>query len=281
MLLDVVYVCIYATITDQHSKVTEVVEVPDQDVVEKEDRDDAQVIRILPGTLRELNCSIPLSSGNNTFQVLQLISCDTSTLSNLTHHPDPLTTTIVAITPTYKRRTQKSDLVSLCQTIMNVPNILWIVVEDSHSRTSLVGNVLQHCKVKSVHLNAVTSKESKKASQRGVEQRNAGLDWARRYCKENCRSRCNSVVYFMDDDNKYDLRLFEQVHMCVHSCYRWLMLLGYFLQMRRTKRVSVFPVAFSGGLAFEGPICENGKAVDWQAVWQSKERYIVYVMLIL
>ncbi len=37
-------------------------------------------------------------------------------------------------------------------------------------------------------------------------------------------------------------------------------------------KVSVFPVAFSGGLAFEGPICKEGKAVSWQAVWQSKER---------
>ena len=45
------------------------------------------------------------------------------------------------------------------------------------------------------------------------------------------------------------------------------------MQMRNTKRVSVFPVAFSGGLAFEGPICKDGRAIDWQAVWQSKERY--------
>lgn len=43
--------------------------------------------------------------------------------------------------------------------------------------------------------------------------------------------------------------------------------------------MSVFPVAFSGGLAFEGPICENGKAVDWQAVWQSKERYLYMYVL--
>ena len=44
------------------------------------------------------------------------------------------------------------------------------------------------------------------------------------------------------------------------------------VQMRKTEMVSVFPVAFSGGLSFEGPICKDGKAVDWQAVWQSKER---------
>ena len=43
--------------------------------------------------------------------------------------------------------------------------------------------------------------------------------------------------------------------------------------MRKTRSVSVFPVAFSGGLEFEGPICENEKATAWQAVWQSKQRY--------
>lgn len=62
----------------------------------------------------------------------------------------------------------------------------------------------------------VTSKESKKAEQRGVEQRNAGLQWARNYCKKNCGSNCSGVIYFMDDDNKYDLRLFQQVYMHVY-----------------------------------------------------------------
>lgn len=50
----------------------------------------------------------------------------------------------------------------------------------------------------------------------------------------------------------------------------------FFTQIRKTKAVSVFPVAFSGGLTFEGPICKDGKAVDWQAVWQSKERFMLY-----
>lgn len=51
--------------------------------------------------------------------------------------------------------------------------------------------------------------------------------------------------------------------------------------MRKTKMISVFPVAFTGGLAFEGPICKNGKAVAWQAVWQSKERWVCYINMLL
>jgi hypothetical protein len=94
---------------------------------------------------------------------------------------------------------------------MHVPSLLWIVIEDSGSKSPLVANVLQHCRVNAVHLNAVTSAQTKKAGQRGVEQRNAGLDWARKYCREHCNNNCSGVIYFMDDDNRYDLRLFDEV----------------------------------------------------------------------
>lgn len=156
------------------------------------------------------------SPPNSWLKTLQLIAC-----GNRSHSSDgtPLyiSTTIVAITPTYKRLTQKSDLVALCHTVMHVPNFLWIVVEDSKTKSSVVEHVLHNCKVNSIHLNVVTSRESKRAGQRGVEQRNAGLEWARKYCKEKCENKCNGVIYFMDDDNKYDLRLFEQVHHYVSS----------------------------------------------------------------
>ena len=136
----------------------------------------------------------------------ELITCTYH--RNSSFHPPP---TIVAITPTHRRYTQKVDLVSLCHTIMHVHNLLWIVVEDSSYKSSRVSRILQRCNVDSVHLNMATSKATKKALQKGVEQRNAGLDWARKYCMENCGRNCSGVVYFMDDDNKYDLRLFEEV----------------------------------------------------------------------
>ena len=54
---------------------------------------------------------------------------------------------IFAITPTYNRLTQKVDLTSLCYTIENVPNFIWIVVEDSDHKSSLVRSLLTRCKV--------------------------------------------------------------------------------------------------------------------------------------
>ena len=113
---------------------------------------------------------------------------------------------IIGITPTYYRLTQKADLTTLCQTLMNVPRFLWIVIEDSNTTSQRVRGVLTHCKVESVLLNIPTSNESKSVLQKGVDQRNAALDWIRMEC-----DKCQGVVYFMDDDNKYDLRLFERV----------------------------------------------------------------------
>ncbi|XP_064400334.1 galactosylgalactosylxylosylprotein 3-beta-glucuronosyltransferase sqv-8-like isoform X4 [Halichondria panicea] len=155
---------------------------------------------------------------------------------------------IFAITPTYVRDTQKVDLTSLCQTIMHVQNLLWLVVEDSDMKTALVSDVLDRCKVESVQLNVYTP-PGKKSISSGVDQRNLGLGWIRRYCSN--QTNCTGSVYFMDDDNKYDLRLFEEI--------------------KKTQQVSVFLVGFCGGMRAEGPICNrNGRAKLWNAKWQPK-----------
>ena len=125
---------------------------------------------------------------------------------------------VFAITPTYARFTQKVDLTSLCQTVMHVPNMIWIVIEDSNEKTSLVTELLDRCRVTSVHLNVRTpplyrprpgADRYKDKYSRGVKQRNLGLTWIRDYCAKI--KNCTGAVYFMDDDNKYDLRLFEEV----------------------------------------------------------------------
>ena len=45
-----------------------------------------------------------------------------------------------------------------------------------------------------------------------IEQRYLGLKWVKDTCKAQS---CNGVVYFGDDDNKYDLRMFEAVRVLV------------------------------------------------------------------
>lgn len=119
---------------------------------------------------------------------------------------------IYIITPTHARLEQKADLTRLSYTLRHVPNIHWIVVEDSAAKTGLVSRFLSTCKIPYTHLNAATPSDFKLKDKdpnwlkpRGVLQRNAGLDWLRK------QTHISGVLYFADDDNTYDLRLFEEV----------------------------------------------------------------------
>ncbi len=37
----------------------------------------------------------------------------------------------------------------------------------------------------------------------------------------------------------------------------------------------MWPVGLSGGLKYEGPICENGRVVDWYAVWDRDRTFMI------
>ena len=84
---------------------------------------------------------------------------------------------------------------------------------------------------------------------RGVEQRNAALRWIRfgfldfkiHNFRENLPSpHQQATLYFGDDDNTYDWRLFDE--------------------MRKIRRVGVWPVVIVGGQLVETPlIAETGK----------------------
>lgn len=151
---------------------------------------------------------------------------------------------IYIITPTNNRaETQLADLTRLRNTLWLVPKIVWILIEDSPIKTRKISRFLQMSKLQFVHLNEPTSedliiKSSEKvwSKPRGVLQRNKGLQWLRDNSERLDR---NGVVYFADDDNTYDIRLFEE--------------------MRFTQKVSVWPVAFVGELMYERPVCKNGK----------------------
>jgi galactosylgalactosylxylosylprotein 3-beta-glucuronosyltransferase 3 len=168
---------------------------------------------------------------------------------------------IFIITPTYHRWTQKADLTRLCHTLMHVTNILWIIVEDAEDKSKLVTNLLSLCTVQSIHLNWRTSPElldepknkSKKLTvqkPRGIEQRNHALKWLRLHYK---KGQVKGVVYFADDDNTYDLRIFTE--------------------MRSTIKVSVWPVGIVGGLKYEGPICSGNRVKGWYAYWAKDRQF--------
>eukprot|EP00112_Aurelia_sp_Birch-Aquarium-sp1_P008254 Seg1904.7 transcript_id=Seg1904.7/GoldUCD/mRNA.D3Y31 product="hypothetical protein" protein_id=Seg1904.7/GoldUCD/D3Y31 len=164
---------------------------------------------------------------------------------------DPKIPWIFAITPTYSRFTQKADLIRLSHTLLHVTNLHWILVEDHTFRTDLVSRLLQETGLSFTHLNYRTPPEMqrkrgepRRKHHRGVAQRNLGLKWL----KENVDpDRTPGSVYFMDDDNTYHTRIFDE--------------------MRWTKGVSVWPVGLSGAARFAGPIVRDGKVVDFHTNW--------------
>ena len=119
---------------------------------------------------------------------------------------------IYVVTPTHNRMEQKADLTRLSHTLRHVSKLHWIVVEDSGSKSRLVTYLLQNSKLLYTHLSAKTPPEFKMKQNdpnwlypRGVQQRNAALDWLRENAVEP------SIVYLADDDNTYDLQVFDEV----------------------------------------------------------------------
>eukprot|EP00128_Syssomonas_multiformis_P007967 Colp12_sorted_trinity150504_noHs@25773 len=157
------------------------------------------------------------------------------------------------ITPTYERLTQKADLTSLANTLRNVPKVHWIIVEDRNETSKLVRNLAARSGIEHSLLAVSSPKISRNVKRwkfaRGVPQRNLALEHLRSMKPKD------GVVYFADDDNVYDLRLFDLI--------------------RSTKRASIWPVGFSGELYYEGPVIKGSKVERWRTAWRPDREYPV------
>ncbi|XP_066506978.1 galactosylgalactosylxylosylprotein 3-beta-glucuronosyltransferase 1 isoform X2 [Hoplias malabaricus] len=168
--------------------------------------------------------------------------------------------TIHIITPTYTRPVQKAELTRLANTLLHIPNLHWTVVEDATHRTPLVSKLLRSTGMNHTHLSIETPRAYRLHREprgsrvpRGTAQRNLALRWLR----ENFSHRTDQrgVVYFADDDNTYSLELFEE--------------------MRSTQKVSVWPVAFVGGLRYESPKISAGKVSGWRTVFDPHRPFAI------
>lgn len=169
--------------------------------------------------------------------------------------------TIYAITPTYYRYVQKAELTRISQTLQLVFNVHWIVIEDAEQKSDLVKNVISESKLITTHLNAKTppfeklqDKDPRWKRHRGVEQRNSALKWLRR----NLRLGVDKgVVYFMDDDNTYDIKVFSE--------------------MAKIKKVGVWPVGLVGGLNVEAPIldAQTGRVTGYKSGWKPTRPFAI------
>ncbi|KAG7222761.1 hypothetical protein INR49_016080 [Caranx melampygus] len=106
--------------------------------------------------------------------------------------------TIHVITPTYSRPVQKAELTRLANTLLHVPNLHWILVEDSQRRTTLVSRLLLETGLNYTHLNVETPRNYKAHGDtrdpripRGTIQRNLALRWLREtFSINNSQCQC-------------------------------------------------------------------------------------------
>ena len=112
---------------------------------------------------------------------------------------------------------------TMCITNHQVPSLTWVVVEDAVSVSSRLATIMSRFPTISTvvmagitisHHNSGANpppaampakyRASKGAQPRGVANRNLGLAWVLSNAEQG-------VVYFADDDNTYDIRLFQEV----------------------------------------------------------------------
>ncbi|CAD1478848.1 unnamed protein product, partial [Heterotrigona itama] len=161
--------------------------------------------------------------------------------------PEPL----YIITPTYRRPEQIPELTRMSHTLMLVKNVHWLVIEDAAVATKQVTRLLERTALKFEHLTAPMPekyKQKKGAKPRGVSNRNRGLQWIR-------ANATDGVFYFADDDNTYDIALFNEI--------------------RKTKRVSMFPVGLCTKFGLSSPIIKNEKFVGFYDGWIAGRKFPV------
>ncbi|XP_046687051.1 galactosylgalactosylxylosylprotein 3-beta-glucuronosyltransferase P-like [Homalodisca vitripennis] len=180
-----------------------------------------------------------------------------TTVSTFTEHiaqqTPPSPRTIYVITATYRRLEQLAELTRLSQTLRLVPALVWILVEDATEKTAAVEKLLLRSGLSFVHLLAPMPEIIKKGVKekakrpRGVSNRNRGLKWLR-------ANATSGVFYFADDDNTYDIKLFEE--------------------MRDTEKVSMWPVGLLNG-GFGTPVVRQGKFEGFYSGWPGRRSFQV------
>merc|ERR1712012_749315 len=145
-------------------------------------------------------------------QIFTAVCKDSMRASDIDSYLDHVTPVIYFITPTYSRREQVALLTRLSQTLLHVKNLVWIIAEDSKSCSQVVGDVLKRHADRIPHVHLVSPMPDMYKSEyykpRGVSSRNAGIKWI---LDNDKKLPSKGILYLGDDDNTYDLRLFEEI----------------------------------------------------------------------
>lgn len=142
---------------------------------------------------------------------------------------------IIVVTATYERKRRMDMIGHLKSVLEGRDDVTWIVVEDAADKDAHLSSYLPDF---AVYLNKGPTRDF------GHAQRNFAFEYI-------VDKGLKGVVYNADDDNWYNPLIFEEI--------------------KKTKRISVFPVGNLGPAGIERPIIRGGKFLSWQAGWLSRK----------
>ncbi|CAG0921023.1 unnamed protein product, partial [Notodromas monacha] len=163
---------------------------------------------------------------------------------------------IYFVTPTYVRPQQIPELIRLSHTLKLAKNVHWIVAEDSTSCSPQTAEVLRRSGMPYTHLISPMPAYFERflRKPKGVSGRRAALQWLRHHLKDLDSQRAG-ILYFGDDDNTFDLKLFSE--------------------LRKTMSVSMFPVGLVGDYGISSPVVKDGRVVDFLDSWADSRKFLV------
>ncbi|KAK3878925.1 hypothetical protein Pcinc_016468 [Petrolisthes cinctipes] len=144
-----------------------------------------------------------------------------------------------------------AELTRLGQTLTMVKRIHWLVAEDSPACSPVIASLLHRLGLPFTHLATPMPEVYRRERYvpRGVSNRRAALQWVKE------EGHDHGVLFFLDDDNAIDVRLFEE--------------------MRHTKTVSMWPVGLIGDYTVSSPIVRDGKVVGFYDGWPAGRKFQV------
>ncbi|KAI3421252.1 hypothetical protein GPALN_014878 [Globodera pallida] len=166
---------------------------------------------------------------------------------------------LILITPTMLRPSRLADMTRLSQTLMHVKNVHWIVIEDGDAPVASIKRVLIRSGIKHTYLaknGSAFHKMAKKVNPiykgKAWAPRNTALEYVRQFYGTKYANSKNAVLYFVDDDNSYDLRIFHDY-------------------LPKVKSIGLWAVGLSGKSFVEAPKVKNNTIVGW-FVYNGPER---------
>ncbi len=145
---------------------------------------------------------------------------------------------LLVVTPTYPRPLRLSFLRRCAEDFRAIPNLLWLVIEDDSGVAPEVERLLVESGISHVYMAHGPTRSW------GNAQRNRALQYIRDH-------RLDGIVYFADDDNKYQRPLFDE--------------------LRKIRRVGILPVGCLGPWGIERPIVRGGRVAAWSADWKRRK----------